>query len=137
MVPIVAWDSQCREPLLRDPRGSQSRERTCRAWVLSPGRSRRADLLTFQVFNRALHPGLVRDVKRGVEQLGWAADLRIIDGGHSVVFRSGPIRLTEILSGPETTLPEAGLLFHSHLRARTIHHPSPGGVIEYQSCLGS
>ena len=78
------------------------------------GRSRVADL-TFQVFNRPLHPDwfATREFRR-VEQLGWEADLRIIDGGHALVFRSGPIRLTEVLSGPETLVPEAGKLFHSH-----------------------
>ena len=53
----------------------------------------------------------------------------------AVVFRSGSIRLTEILSGPETPLPEAGLLFHSHLRRERSTILRPGGTIEYQSCL--
>ena len=102
---------------------------------VSSGRSRVADL-AFQVFNRTLHPDwfATREFRR-VEQLGWEADLRIIDGGHAVVFRSGSIRLTEILSGPETTLPEAGLLFHSHLRRERSTILRPGGTIEYQSCL--
>ena len=99
------------------------------------GRSRIAEQ-TFQVFNRSLHPDwfATREFRR-VEQLGWEADLRIIDGGHAVVFRSGPIRLTEILSGPETTLPEGGVLFHSHLRRERSTILRPGGTIEYQSCL--
>jgi Protein of unknown function DUF2617 len=99
------------------------------------GRSRVAEQ-TFQVFNRPLHPDwfATREFRR-VEQLGWEADLRIIDGGHAVVFRSGAIRLTEIFSGPETTLPDAGLLFHSHLRRERSTMLRPGGAIEYQSCL--
>jgi hypothetical protein len=102
---------------------------------VSSGRSRVADL-TFQVFNRALHPDwfATREFRR-VEQLGWEADLRIIDGGHAVVFRCGSIRLTEILSGPDTMLPDAGLLFHSHLRRERSTILRPGGTIEYQSCL--
>ena len=93
---------------------------------VSSGRSRVADL-TFQVFNRALHPDwfATREFRR-VEQLGWEADLRIIDGGHAMVFRSGATRLTEILSGPETPLPEAGLLFHSHLRRERSTILRPG-----------
>ena len=51
------------------------------------------------------------------------------------MFRSGSIRLTEILSGPDTRLPEAGLLFHSHLRRERSTILRPGGTIEYQSCL--
>jgi hypothetical protein len=102
---------------------------------VSSGRSRVADL-TFHVFNRALHPDwfTTRDFRR-VEQLGWEADLRIIDGGHAAVFRSGSIRLTEILSGPDTGLPEAGVLFHSQLRRERSTILRPGGTIEYQSCL--
>lgn len=102
---------------------------------VSSGRSRVADL-TFRVFDRTLHPDwfATRGFRR-IEQLGWEADLRIIDGGHAVVFRSGSIRLAEILSGPETTLPEAGLLFHSHLRRERSAVVRPGGGIEYQSCL--
>jgi Protein of unknown function DUF2617 len=100
------------------------------------GRSRVADQ-TFQVFNRPLHPDwfATREFRR-VEQTRWEADLRIIDGGHAVVFRSGAIRLTEILSGLETTLPEAGVVFHSHLRRERSTILRPGGSIEYQSCLG-
>ncbi|MFI5457970.1 MAG: DUF2617 family protein [Isosphaerales bacterium] len=99
------------------------------------GRSSVADL-EFQVFNRSLHPDwfTTREFRR-VEQTGWEADLRIIEGGHSIVFRSGSVRLTEILSGPETTLPEPGLLFRSHLRRERSTLLRPGGTIEYQSCL--
>ena len=106
-----------------------------RAWVLDPGESRVADL-TFRVFDRTLHPDwfATREFRR-IEQLGWEADLRIIDGGHAVVFRSGTIRLAEILSGPETALPEAGLVFHSHLRRERSAVIRPGGGIEYQNCL--
>ncbi len=98
-------------------------------------RARVADL-AFRVYGRALHPDWVatRQFTR-VEKLGWEADLRIIDGGHALVFRSGSIRLSEILSGPETTLPEAGVLFHSHLRRERSTILRPGGSIEYQSCL--
>jgi hypothetical protein len=102
---------------------------------VSSGRSS-VTSVTFQVFNRLLHPDwfATRDFRR-VEQLGWEADLRIIEGGHAVIFRAGSIRLTEILSGPETTLPEAGLLFRSHLKRERSTILRPGGMIEYQSCL--
>ena len=99
------------------------------------GGSRVGDL-TFRVFDRTLHPDwfATREFRR-IEQLGWEADLRIIDGGHAVVFRAGTIRLAEILSGPETTLPEAGLVFHSHLRREKSATVRPGGGVEYQNCL--
>jgi hypothetical protein len=92
--------------------------------------------LTFQVFNRCMHPDwfATREFRR-FAQTGWEADLRIIEGGHSIVFCAGPICLTEILSGPETLLPEPGLLFRSYLRRERSTHLRPGGTIEYQSCL--
>jgi hypothetical protein len=99
------------------------------------GRSSVADL-TFQVFNRSLHPDwfATREFRR-IAQSGWEADLRIIEGGHSIVFSAGSVRLTEILSGPETTLPEPGLLYRCYLRRERSTHLRPGGTIEYQSCL--
>ena len=102
---------------------------------VSFGRSRIADL-SFQVFHRSLHPEwFATRAFRRVEHPGWGADLRIIEGGHAIVFHSGPIHLSEVLSGPETVLPEPGLLFHSHLRHERSTHLRPGGMIEYQSCL--
>jgi hypothetical protein len=99
------------------------------------GRSSVADL-AFRVFNRPLHPDwfATREFRR-VGRTGWEADLRIIDGGHSIVFRSGSVRLTEVLSGPETSLPDSGLLFRSHLRRERSTVLRPSGTIEYQTCL--
>ena len=102
---------------------------------VSSGRSRVADL-AFQVFNRSLHPDWFASKGfRRVEQQGWEADLRIIEGGHVLLFRSGPVRLTEVLSGPETVLPEPGLLFHSHLGHERSTLLRPGGMIEYHTCF--
>jgi hypothetical protein len=99
------------------------------------GRSSVADL-SFHVFNRALHPDwFATRAFRRIEQFGWEVDLRIIEGGHSCLFHCGSDRLTEILSGPETVLPEPGLLFHSHLRRERSTLLRPSGTIEYQSCL--
>jgi hypothetical protein len=102
---------------------------------VSSGRSRVADV-NFQVFNRAFHPDwfATREFRR-LEQLGWEADIRIIDGGHAALFRCGPVRVAEILCGPETRLPEAGLLFHSYFRRERSIVLRPGGTVEYQSCL--
>ncbi len=99
------------------------------------GRSRVAEL-SFQVFNRGLHPDWLttREFRR-VESSGWKADVRIIDGGHAVIFQSGLIRLTEILAGPETALPEPGVLFRAHLGHEKSAILRPGGDVEYQSCL--
>jgi hypothetical protein len=102
---------------------------------VSYGRSRVADL-SFQVFNRTLHPEwfTTRTFQR-VSLKEWEVDLRIIDGGHAVLFRSGSVRLTETLSGLETVLPAPPPLFHSHLRHERSTLLRPGGSIEYQSCF--
>lgn len=99
------------------------------------GRSSVSDL-TFQVFNRSLHPEwfMTREFRR-IEQKQWAADVRIVEGGHAVVFSSGSVRLSEVLCGPETILPESGRLFHSHLRRERSTMLRPDGIVEYQSCL--
>jgi hypothetical protein len=102
---------------------------------VSFGRSRVADL-AFQVFRGSVHPDwfAVREFRR-VTQEGWDADIRVIEGGHAVNFRSGGVRLTEVLSGPETPLPEPGLLYHSPLRHERTATLRPSPAVEYQSCF--
>ena len=99
------------------------------------GRSKVADL-AFQVYNRSLHPEwfTTREFRR-LEQTRWSADVRIVDGGHTVVFLCGSVRLTEVLCGPETVLPEFGRLFYSQLRRERSTVLRPDGLIEYQSCF--
>ena len=103
---------------------------------VSHGRSRTADL-AFQVFGRSVHPDwfAVREHLR-LTQEGWEADLRIIEGGHAVVFRCGASRLTEVLSGPETLLPEPGLLLHWPARHERSTRLKAGDAFEYQACVG-
>jgi hypothetical protein len=102
---------------------------------VSFGRSRVADQ-AFQVYARAIHPDwlTVRQHRR-VTQDGWEADIRIIEGGHAILFRSGAVRLTEVLAGPETALPEPGLLFHSPIRRERSVSLRPGDVVDYQTCF--
>lgn len=99
------------------------------------GKSRVADLAV-QVFGRSVHPDwfAVREHQR-FTQLNWEADVRIIEGGHAVTWRSGPIRLTEVLSGPETTLPEPGLLYQSAVRHERSTSLRPGLEVCYQTCF--
>ena len=85
--------------------------------------SRRASVadLAFRVFNRPLHPEwfCTRQFRR-ISQKRWEADIRVIEGGHFIVFRSGSVVLTEVLSGPETVLPDIGILFHAPLRRERL-----------------
>lgn len=99
------------------------------------GRARVADL-AFRVFDRALHPDwFATRAHRRIPRPHWEADVRIIAGGHAVIFGSGPVRLTEILCGPETPLPEPGQIFQSGVRQERSASLQPGGVIEYQTCF--
>jgi hypothetical protein len=102
---------------------------------VSFGRSRVADL-AFQVYNRPLHPEWysTRGFRR-IEFPGWRADVRIIEGGHVVIFSSSGVFLSEVLSGPETQLPESGVMFHSRLRHERSAALKPDGSVEYHACF--
>jgi hypothetical protein len=102
---------------------------------VSFGRSRVVDT-TFQVFNRAIHPDwlAVRKHQR-ITRGGWEADVRIVEGGHAVIFRSGATRVSETLTGPETALPDLGVLFHSTIRHERSTCLRPGGSLQYQTCF--
>jgi len=102
---------------------------------VSFGRSSVADL-AFRVYNRPLHPEWYSTcVFRRFESRGWRADVRIIEGGHVAIFRAGSICLSEVLCGPETGLPETGLLFHSHVKHERSAAFEPGDAIEYHTCF--
>lgn len=99
------------------------------------GRARVSDL-TFHVFNRAIHPDwFSTKLHRRIPHARWETDIRIIEGGHAFIFRAGQVRLTEILAGPETVLPEPGVLFHSGIRAERSATLHSGGTVEYQTCF--
>ncbi|MDB5351439.1 MAG: hypothetical protein JWN86_2686 [Planctomycetota bacterium] len=102
---------------------------------VSSGRSRVADL-GFHVFGRSVHPDwfAVR-VHSRITRTGWEADARIVEGGHVITWASGDVRLTEILAGPETLLPDLGLLFHSHVKHERSTRLAPDGRVEYQTCF--
>jgi hypothetical protein len=99
------------------------------------GRSSVADV-AFRVYNRPLHPEWFSTcVFRRVESRGWRADLRIIEGGHVAIFRSGSVCLCEILCGPENGLPESGLLFQSHVKHERSAALKPGSSVEFHTCF--
>jgi hypothetical protein len=92
--------------------------------------------LAFQVFGRTLHPDwfTVRELRR-VAQNGWEADVRIIDGGHAVLFRAGESRVAEVLSGAPTELPVGGLMFQSPIRQERSTSLKPSPTLSYQTCF--
>jgi hypothetical protein len=82
-----------------------------------------------------IHPDwLTTRVHRRVGQGSWEADIRIIDGGHVIGFRSGSARVSEILINSETVLPEEGILSRSPIQNERTVQFRPGGIVEYQSC---
>jgi Protein of unknown function DUF2617 len=102
---------------------------------VSFGRARIADL-AFHVFHRSLHPEwFATRAHHRVARGDWQADVRIIEGGHSVVFGSRSFRLTEVLAGPETVLPEPGLLYHTPIRNERSTTLRPGGLLDFQACF--
>lgn len=91
---------------------------------------------TLHVFQRALHPEwfAVRAHERFA--LGfWEADVRIVEGGHVIVFGGRDVRVTEVLGGPETTLPLGGLLLNAAVRREHTAVLKPGGKAVYQVCM--
>ena len=93
---------------------------------VSPGRSRIADL-TFHVFRRPLHPDwFMTKAFRRVEHRGWGADLRIIEGGHAVLFRSGPVvPRRDPLAAPRPSCPNRAFYFTA-ISATSGPPTSPG-----------
>ena len=99
----------------------------------SLGRSRVADL-AFRVFGREVHPDwLATRAHRRVAVDAWQADVRIIEGGHAITWRSGQVRLTEILGGSATPVPESNLLLDCPVRHERTATIEPGGGVEYQT----
>jgi hypothetical protein len=102
---------------------------------VSSGRAQVADV-AFRVFSRSVHPDWFSTrLCRRIAQARWEADVRIIEGGHAINFGAGAIRLTEVLSGPETLLPDPGLLFHSTVRCERTASLLPGGNVAYHACF--
>jgi hypothetical protein len=99
------------------------------------GRLRVGDL-AFQVYGRALHPDWfsIRAHQR-VNHTGWEADVRVVDGGHAIVWGSGSTRLTEVLVSGDVALPEAGLLYHSRVRHERSVDLRPADRVHYQTCF--
>lgn len=98
-------------------------------------RSRAAEL-SIHVFGRAVSPEWfsVRGHRR-VSLTGWEADVRIVEGGHVIVWGTGGVRISEVVAGPETLLPETGRLFHATAKRERSVRLAPDSRVEYQTCI--
>jgi hypothetical protein len=117
------------------PRSAGSKDFEVEGMGVSSGRVRVADL-SFQVFGRALHPDwfAVRAHRR-YSKGAWEADVRIIEGGHAIIWSCGSVRLCEVLAGPEIQLPEVGRLYQSTVRHERSAALRLGEMTEYQTCF--
>ena len=99
------------------------------------GHSRIADL-SFRVLGRPPHPDwFTTHAHRRVAQDGWQADVRIIDGGHAILWRAGDVRLAEVLVGASLPLPDSAVLFQAPVRHERATVLRPGAGVEYQTCF--
>ena len=97
--------------------------------------SRIADL-SFRVLGRPPHPDwFTTRAHRRVAQDGWQADVRIIDGGHAILWRAGTIRLAEVVTSSHAPMPDSTVLFQAPVRHERATVLRPGEGVEYQTCF--
>lgn len=89
--------------------------------------------LKLEVIDAALHPDWfsVRAFRR-MARPPWEADVRLVEGGHAVIFRSGSARVTEYLAGPNAFEPPIPPLFSSAIKRERTAALKPKGLIDYQ-----
>lgn len=92
--------------------------------------------LRVRLFDRPLHPEWfgVRGHRR-VSGDRWEADVRIVDGGHVVHWRCGPVVLTEVLCGSETYLPRSGCLLTTEVEGEQSLGLDGPAEVAYQVSL--
>jgi hypothetical protein len=99
------------------------------------GQTRVSDL-TYQVYARALHPDWFEThAFKRLAQSGWRADLRIINGGHVLVWSAGSACLSEVLCTRGLELPETGLLHRSSVRHERSTSLGLNARVAYHSCV--
>lgn len=94
--------------------------------------------LDLRVYARAIHPDwfAVRAHRR-LTMLGWEADVRLVEGGHAVVFAVGDERVSEVLADAQIELPDVGLRHHGPVRRERSASLASGrvqyhGVVEVE-----
>ena len=69
----------------------------------------------------------------GLPSDAWQADIRIVDGGHTVTWRAGAARVVEVLGASAAPVPAAGLLLDCPVRHERTALITPGASVEYQT----
>lgn len=86
------------------------------------------------LFQRTVHPELlVTCAHRFFERSHYRLSASIITAGHSLVFRSGPLVITEIRAGLNHELPRQARLLSRPLDARCCDEIVIGGVATWRS----
>jgi hypothetical protein len=99
------------------------------------GQARVSDL-TYRVYARALHPEWFETKAfRRLSLAGWQADLRIVQGGHMLVWSAGSASLSEVLCTRGLELPETGLLHRSSVRHERSTSLGLNTRVAYHSCV--
>lgn len=100
------------------------------------GQTRATDLLV-RVYRQSIHPDWFRVFRHArLGNAAWDCDLRVIEGGHVLHWMLGPVRITEVLAGPEQLLPEAGLLHRSSIKHDRDICCQVDDLIDYRTCIG-
>lgn len=101
---------------------------------VGPGGVRVGDR-AFRVFGKPIHPEWFSVRAHQRFALGpWEADVRIVAGGHVVLFAAAGIVVAEVLGARESPLPIGGLLLDSPVDGERSESLRAGGNIHYQSC---
>ena len=94
--------------------------------------------LTFQVFDRALHPELIdRLASRSFERNGARLTLHLTTAGHVIEWRWRSFTLVEILADQSNPLPEHRQLFAHRVGGERSELHTPCENVSYQTCFQS
>lgn len=92
--------------------------------------------LTFQVFDRPLHPELVESVAvREFCRDGYRLKLHLTAAGHLISWRWGGFTLVEVLAEQSHPLPESRQLFAHRVGGERTERHHPTEAISYQTCF--
>src|SRR5205814_8113295 len=93
---------------------------------------RRSGGLTRLLYNRALHPELVKILaSEQVSRRAYEADIWLVEGGHVIMFEAGKNTLTEVIVTNNAPLTDRGLLQSIPCRGEKYHEMTAGGNIRY------
>lgn len=92
--------------------------------------------LTFQVFDRAVHPEFIDSrLVRSFDREGSRLQLHLTPAGHVLSWRLGTLTLVEVLGDQSQPFPEVGQLFAHRVGGERSECHSPKEKVSYQTCF--